>query len=66
MDKKEQKEFYRKEFLKKLTDLSKKYEVYIAGCGCCGSPYLTGEPHQADGGNLRWDLDKGCYKIDEK
>lgn len=30
-----------KEFLKDLTDLSHKYKIYIEGCGCCGSPYLT-------------------------
>lgn len=28
------------EFLKELTELSKKHKVYIAGCGCCESPYL--------------------------
>lgn len=28
-------------FLEELTELTKKYRVAIAGCGCCGSPYLT-------------------------
>lgn len=29
-----------KEFLAELSKLSNKYKVAIAGCGCCGSPYL--------------------------
>ena len=27
-----------KNFLKELADLSKRYDLWIAGCGCCGSP----------------------------
>lgn len=27
-------------FLKGLFDLSIKYNIEIAGCGCCGSPFL--------------------------
>ena len=30
-----------KEFLKELTELSHKHKIFIGGCGCCGSPYLT-------------------------
>jgi len=29
------------DFLKELTELSRKHKIYINGCGCCGSPYLT-------------------------
>lgn len=29
------------EFLNELTLLSRKYNIKIAGCGCCGSPYLA-------------------------
>ena len=28
-------------FLKELSDLTKKYNIEIGGCGCCGSPYLN-------------------------
>lgn len=28
-------------FLEELTALSLKYEIFIGGCGCCGSPFLT-------------------------
>lgn len=27
-------------FLKELSDLSKKYDLWIKGCGCCGSPWI--------------------------
>lgn len=30
-----------KEFLEELTQLSKKYKIFVSGCGCCGSPYLV-------------------------
>lgn len=32
--------FKKEEFLKELSKLSKKYNIYIDGCGCCGSPFL--------------------------
>ena len=42
-----------KEFLKELTELSKKYGIFIGGCGCCGSPFLY-----ADEGGINYkDLD---------
>ena len=28
-------------FLQELTALSDKYDIYIEGCGCCGSPWLN-------------------------
>lgn len=30
------------EFLKEYEKLCKKYNMYIGGCGCCGSPWLHG------------------------
>ena len=27
-------------FLHELTTLCEKYDIYIKGCGCCGSPWL--------------------------
>jgi len=29
-----------KEFLKELSELTRKYRIAIGGCGCCGSPFL--------------------------
>ena len=29
------------EFLKELSELSTKYDLYIGGCGCCGSPWIA-------------------------
>lgn len=31
-------------FLQELTALSDKYEIYIGGCGCCGSPWINDIP----------------------
>lgn len=28
-------------FLLELAELTKKYNLEISGCGCCGSPYVT-------------------------
>jgi hypothetical protein len=31
------------EFLNELSELTKKYGLYIYGCGCCGSPRIENE-----------------------
>lgn len=41
------------EFLRELSELSNKHGVVIAGCGCCGSPFIT-----------EWKA-KGKYSVDE-
>jgi hypothetical protein len=28
-------------FLKDLDELTRKHQIIIQGCGCCGSPYLS-------------------------
>lgn len=28
-------------FLQELSALSDRYKIYIEGCGCCGSPWLS-------------------------
>lgn len=42
------------EFLDELTALSKKYDLWIGGCGCCESPYILNRPpnKQIAGGKL--------------
>ena len=51
------------QFLKELSELSKKHGVYIAGCGCCNSPYLTEVELEDSDGELCWDKDKKEYYI---
>jgi hypothetical protein len=49
-------------FLKELSQLTNKYGIYINGCGCCGSPYLTDEEPEFEGdGELKWDIEKREY-----
>lgn len=32
------------QFLRELSELSAKFDLWIGGCGCCGSPYImTGD-----------------------
>jgi hypothetical protein len=49
-------------FLKELSDTSKKYGIYVTGCGCCGSPYLS-TSHESiySGRALHWDKKKETY-----
>lgn len=39
-------------FLKDLTALSEAYDLWIGGCGCCGSPYIM----NGDGKTIAEDL----------
>ncbi len=54
-------------FLHELSELSKKYDIYIYGCGCCGSPYLIkGRPKYNGDGDLQWDKESKEYICDKK
>ncbi|MGN7135838.1 hypothetical protein [Streptomyces pseudogriseolus] len=46
-------------FLQELTDLTNKYGIVVEGCGCCGSPYLSGNKESHD---LRYDYDTERYE----
>ena len=39
----------KREFLKELQALCKKYNAKINGCGCCGSPWIEFEDETMDG-----------------
>ena len=52
-------------FLEELTELTKKYNIVIGGCGCCGSPFL----YDLQGGkklkdNIWYSEDKESYEVD--
>ena len=47
------------EFLKELTELTKKYNVYIGGCGCCGSPFLFRDGSDPNDGSIFLGKDLG-------
>lgn len=49
-------------FLQELTALSDKYEIYIEGCGCCGSPWLNDLKSEKNYDNLTYGQDG--YKVD--
>lgn len=51
-----------KEFLKELTELCDKYNIYIKGCGCCGSPWLE-DLNGTNYDNLTYS--EGGYKVDD-
>lgn len=48
--------------LEELSNISKKYDLYIDGCGCCGSPSLTTvPPGEKSSSDLYWDYDNKKY-----
>ncbi len=51
-------------FLQELTALSDKYEIYIEGCGCCGSPWLNDIQSGKSYDNLAYGQDNK-YKVDD-
>lgn len=53
------------EFLKELSELSKKYNIYIGGCGCCGSPYLYKKSGQTIHAMLEFSKQVGGYVVSD-
>ena len=51
-------------FLKELAELTKKYNIAIGGCGCCGSPYIDCFEEEIDGEKLSFDKEKQIYELD--
>ena len=60
------------EFLKELSELTEKYQIFIGGCGCCDSPWLW-QPGKykyatrADkfAGKLEYNFDLNEYQVKE-
>ena len=51
-------------FLEELSELTKKYNISIEGCGCCGSPYLVNlEDKTIVGEDISWDENDKVYKM---
>ena len=50
-------------FLKELAELTKKYNIAIRGCGCCGSPYIDDFEKEFDGEYLCFDKGKQIYEL---
>lgn len=49
-------------FLKELSELSIKYDLWIKGCGCCGSPWIfDGKNCTNCADNLSIDTDDTYY-----
>lgn len=57
------------EFLKELTELTKKHGLAIGGCGCCGSPFIyeVKDKNKEPATDLIWDekLEKYTYYDEE-
>lgn len=56
--------FRLRSFLQELTALSDKYEIYIEGCGCCGSPWLNDIQAGKNYDNLHYGQNDR-YEVDE-
>lgn len=56
----------REKFLEELKELTRKYQLVIGGCGCCGSPWVEFLPDDEldgfytggeNGDELRWETE---------
>lgn len=50
-------------FLHELTGLCEKYDIYIKGCGCCGSPWLEDFKNGKQYDNLT--ITESGYEVDD-
>ena len=51
------------EFLKELSELTRKYGLKIGGCGCCGSPWIYDEEEKKTYDDLYFDEDEQKYEV---
>ena len=52
-------------YLKELDNISKKYQCYIRGCGCCGSPFIN-NLHTITVDDINFENNKLEYKVEIK
>lgn len=50
-------------FLKELDELTKKYNIAIGGCGCCGSPWVDDFRDEFFACDLHYDKGKQKYEV---
>lgn len=50
-------------FMAELSELTNRYGIEIGGCGCCGSPFVTGSDGRYYGDNLQYDPLTKKYKV---
>jgi hypothetical protein len=50
-------------FLKELSELTNKYGFEIAGCGCCGSPWVSDLKSNTSWDDLCYDIREEKYLI---
>lgn len=51
-------------FLRDLSELSEAYDLWIGGCGCCGSPYIMKGNGEVIGNELKVNINDE-YDTDE-
>ena len=56
--------FRLKSFLDELSILSQKYDMYIKGCGCCGSPWILDTETGNTFDNLEYMDDETGYEVE--